>query len=161
MNRMFRSLLLGVLLVCLGGLVPSAAETLTADAPTDDSKLGRLWFMYAAATSDHEGRMIGWWGKGWDTFADPIIPNHIAGFEASCGLSVYGIQVHHPWGRTVKNGKPIPMEFDQRINCYRDYKRTGNKKLKLAMDDKAFLRSMNTISKRHRLMVLYRIATLF
>lgn len=114
---------------------------------------GRVWIRYAASDKDYDARMIGWWGDGWEKFAEQTVFTQIAAISKREKFSVYGVQIHHPWGRSVKDGTPTPMEFNQRERCYQDYEATQNPKLALALDDVAFLEAMVSISQDYRLLI--------
>lgn len=114
---------------------------------------GRVWIRYAASCDDYDARMIGWWGNGWERFAKETVATQIAAISKTEDFSVYGVQIHHPWGRSVEDGTPTTMEFSQRESCYQDYEATRNPKLELALDDEDFLEAMVSISQDHRLLI--------
>lgn len=122
-------------------------------ASEEPRKPGRLWLMYAASNNDHDARMIGWWNRGWPDFANRVVPQHVAAVEQNLGLKVDGIQVHHPWGRSIVDGKRQTMEFSQRVRCYQDWQRSGNETLRRIMNDSEFVDAMEQISHDHDLLI--------
>ena len=108
---------------------------------------------YAANGPDFDARMIAWWKHGWENFAKTRVPAHIAGVERATSLRVYGIQIHHPWGRQILDGKPAAMEFNQLEQCSLVADVTDHPILHNALDTNAFVRAMSTLSKQKRVMI--------
>jgi hypothetical protein len=126
-----------------------------ADNPTTspaEHEPGKLWLRFAANTDNYDARMISMWRHGWDKFAERV-ESEVKELEQREEFNVYGIQVHHPWGRSIVDGEPQVMEFQQRKRCQEDFQRSGNTILERALDDAAFVRAMNSLSKDHRLMI--------
>jgi hypothetical protein len=140
------------LLIILSLMVASVSGLHARELPLAQQR-GRVWIRYAASYKDYDARMIGWWKDGWEKFAEQTVFPQIAAISKTEKISVYGVQIHHPWGRSVKDGTPMPMEFNQRERCYQDYEATQNPKLALALDDVAFLEAMVSISQSYRLLI--------